>query len=117
LDADSYSSAVKGMSVKILHVVAHQQGQNQLCGDVTNAFVQAYINKKVYAVAGLEFGLKLVGNILIIRKALYGLVSSSERWHSHFTDMLRGLNFVPTRSDADVWIIRLNKDKNAYEYI
>jgi hypothetical protein len=88
------------VSVKILHVVAHQQGQNQLCGNVTNAFVQAYTNKKVYAVAGLEFGLELVGKIVIIRKGLYGLVSSSERWHYHSTDTLRGLNFVPTRSDA-----------------
>jgi hypothetical protein len=116
LDNDSYSTTVKGVSVKILHVVAHQQDQNQLCGHVTNAFVQAYTNEKVYAVAGLEFGLELVGKIVIIRKALYGLVSSSERWHSPFTDTLRGLNFIPTRSDANVWI-RLGKDKKAYEYI
>jgi hypothetical protein len=84
LDKDSYSLRVKGVSVKILHVLAHQQDQNQLCGDVTNAFVQAYINKKVYAVAGLEFGLESVDKILIIQKALYGLASSSERWHSHY---------------------------------
>jgi hypothetical protein len=116
LDNDSYSSTVKGVSVKILHVVAHQQGQNQLCGDVTNAFVQAYTNKKVYTIAGLEFGLESVDKIVIIRKALYGLVSSSKRWHSHFADTLRGLDFVPTRSDADGWI-RLDKDKKAYEYI
>ncbi len=48
--------------------------------------------------------LDTTGQIVIIRKALYGLVSSSERWHSHFAERLRGLNFVPTRSDADVWI-------------
>jgi hypothetical protein len=116
LDNHSYSSTVKGVSVKLLHAVAHQQDQNQLCGNVMNAFVQAYANEKVYAVAGLEFGLESVGKIVIIRKVLYGLVSSSERWHSHFADTLRGLNFVPTRSDADVWI-RLDKDKKAYKYI
>jgi hypothetical protein len=102
LDNDSYSLTVKGVSFKILHVVAHQQGQNPVWGDVINAFVQAYTNKKVHAVAGLEFGLELVGKIVIVWKTLYGLASSSKRWHSHFPDTLRGLNFVPTRSDANV---------------
>jgi hypothetical protein len=63
-----------------------------------------------------ECGKEIAGQIVIIRKALYGLVSSSERWHSHFADTIRGLGFVPTRSDADVWI-RLSKDKRRYEYI
>jgi hypothetical protein len=43
-------------------------------------------------------------------------VSSSERWQSHFANMLRGLDFEPTRLDADVWI-RLDKDKKGYECI
>jgi hypothetical protein len=50
-----------------------------------------------------------VGQIVIIRKALYILASSSDKWHSYFADILRGLNFVPTRLDADVWI-RLGED-------
>jgi hypothetical protein len=116
LDHDVYSSTVKGISVKILHVIAHQQKLKQLCGDVTNAFVNAYTNEKVYAVAGLEFGEEAVGKIVIIRKALYGLASSAERWHSHFADTLRGLGFTPTRYDNDVWI-RPSENKKGYEYI
>jgi hypothetical protein len=116
LDHNVYSSTVKGISVKILHVIAHQQKLKQLCGDVTNAFVNAYTNKKVYAVAGLEFGEEAVGKIVIIRKALYGLASSAERWNLHFADTLRGLGFKPIRYDADVWI-RKSADKRGYEYI
>jgi hypothetical protein len=36
LNHDVYSSTVKGISVKILHVIAHQQKLKQLCRDVTS---------------------------------------------------------------------------------
>jgi hypothetical protein len=110
LDNNISSSTVKGISMKILPVIAHQQEQKQLCNNVTNASVQVHTNKDLFAVAGLKFGLEYLGQIVIIRKALDRLVPSSEKWHSYFADILRGLNFVPTRSDADVWI-RLSDDK------
>ena len=56
LNHDIYSSTVKGVSVKLLHVIAHKTGMTQLCGDVSNAYVNAFTNEKVYAVAGKEFG-------------------------------------------------------------
>jgi hypothetical protein len=86
LDHDIYSLTVKGISVKLLHVIAHKANLKQLCGDVANTYVNAYIKEKVYAKAGPEFGSNLVGSIVIIRKALYGLQSSLERWHAHFAD-------------------------------
>jgi hypothetical protein len=46
---DIYSSTVKGISVKLLHVIAHKRGLKQLCGDVGNAYINAYMNEKVYA--------------------------------------------------------------------
>ena len=110
-----YSSTVKPISVKILHVIAHKQGLEQLCGDVGNAYVNAYTNERVYATAGPEFG-KHEGKTVIIQKALYGLVSSSERWHAHFSDTLRGLGFKTTRYDNDVWIKR-SDDGKYYEYL
>jgi hypothetical protein len=107
---------VKGVSVKLLHVVAHKTGMSQLCGDVGNAYVNAFTNKKVYAVAGKEFGPALEGCVIIIVKALYGLRTSSERWYAHFTDSLRGIGFAQTRYDNDVWI-RLNAGKECYDYV
>jgi Reverse transcriptase (RNA-dependent DNA polymerase) len=101
LNIDIYSSMVKSISVKLLHVIAHKKDLKQLCHDVESAYVNAYTNKKVYTVAGPEFG-TLEGSIVIIRKALYGLRSSSERWHAHFADTLCSMEFVPTRYDKDV---------------
>jgi hypothetical protein len=116
LDHNIYSSTVKGVSVKLLHVIAHKTGMSQLCGDVGNAYVNAFTNEKVYAVAGNEFGESLQGCIIIIRKALYGLRTSSERWYAHFADSLRGIGFTQTRYDKDVWI-RLNEKGDCYDYV
>jgi hypothetical protein len=88
-DTPVYSSTVKSISVQLLHVIAHKAQLKQLCGDIGNAFVNAYTNEKVYVSrAGKEFG-EHEGKVIIIRKALYGLRSSSERFHSHVADTLR----------------------------
>jgi hypothetical protein len=111
-----YSSTVKGISVKLLHVISHKGGLEQLCGDVSLAFVNAYTKELVYAIAGPEFG-EHCGKTVVIRKALYGLSSSAERWHSHFADTLRSLGFKQTRFDNDVWL-KLNKNESSsYDYI
>jgi hypothetical protein len=110
-----YSSTVKGISVRLLHVIAHKAGLKQLVGDVGNAYVNADTNEKVWARAGKEFG-ELEGSVIIIKKALYGLATSGERWHKHFADSLLGLGFTPTRYDRDVWL-RKYKDGKSYEYI
>jgi hypothetical protein len=52
-------------------------------------------------VAGLEFGEEAAGQIVIIRKALYGLALSSEQWHSHFANTLRSLGFTLTQYDSN----------------
>ena len=56
------------------------------------------------------------GIIVIILRVLYGLRTSSERWHTHLVDTLRGFNFNPTRYDNDVWI-RQYEDGDCYNYI
>ena len=88
LDHNIYSTTVKSISVKLLQVIAHKANLKILCGNIGNAYVNAYTNKKVYAIAGDEFGKAMKGSIVIIVRALYGLRTSSERWHAHLADTL-----------------------------
>ena len=48
--------------------------------DVGNAYLEAETKEKVYVIAGSEFG-EQEGNILVIKRALYGLKSSGLRCH------------------------------------
>ena len=116
LDHDIYSTTVKSISVKLLQVIAHKSNLEILCGDIGNAYVNAYTNENLYAIAGDEFRKAMKGIIVIIVRALYGLRTSSERWHAHLANTLRGFNFKPTRYDNDVWI-RQHEDGDCYGYI
>ena len=116
LDHDIYSVSVKSVSVNLLQVIAHKANLESLCGNIGNAYVNAYTNKKVYAIAGDEFRKAMEGSIVTIVRALYGLRTSSKRWHAHLADKLRGFNFKPTRYDNNVWI-RQHEDGNCYDYI
>ena len=116
LDNDIYSTTVNSISVNLLQVKAHKANLEILCGDIGNAYVNAYTKEKVYSIAGDEFGKAMKGSIVIIVRALYGMRTSSESWHAHLADTLRGFNFKPTRYDNDVWI-RQYEDGDCYDYI
>ena len=55
--------------------------------NVGNAYLEAWTRKKLYNVAGSEFGL-LKGHILIVDRALYGLRSSGARWAERLANLL-----------------------------
>lgn len=46
------ATVVKGISVRLLSVIAHRDGLTELCGDIGNAFIQAKTNEKVYTRCG-----------------------------------------------------------------
>ena len=109
------ATVVKGISVRLLDLIADAQGLSVLCGDIGNAFIQADTKEKIYTSVGEEFG-EYKGMIAIIVKALYGLTTSAERFHTLFADFLRSVGFIPTRFDRDVWM-RLRDDESGYDYI
>ena len=62
----------------------------QVCAaDIGNAFLYGETREKAYVVAGPEFGPEVEGKRMIIEKSLYGLKSSSLRFHEHLSKRLR----------------------------
>jgi hypothetical protein len=108
-------SGVVGMeSVRICFVLA-KLNELEICdGDIGNAFLYGKTKEKVFIIAGPEFGPKLQGKHLIISKALYGLKSSSARFHEHLSATLRKLGFRPSKADYDLWMKPVG---DHYEYI
>ncbi len=115
MSVNSRSTVVKGISVRLLDLIAHRDNLQALCGDIGNAFITADCMEKIYSRAGPEFGDR-EGSILVFQKALYGLRSSSRAFRTHFADFLRSLGFFATRYDRDVWM-RLKDDKSGYDYV
>ena len=91
-------------------------GLKQLCGDVSNAYVNANTSHKVYVpVAEPKFGSR-AGQMIVNKCALYGISASGDDWYWHYSTTLRLVGFAPTRFDRDFWI-KLAESGDHYENI
>jgi hypothetical protein len=107
---------VKGVSVQLLNLITHRDNLQVLCGNIGNAFITAECLEKVYTRAGPEFR-EREGSILVFRKALYGLRSSSRAFRAHFADFLKSMGFIATRYEiGDIWM-RERETKDGYDYL
>ncbi|CAJ1950956.1 unnamed protein product [Cylindrotheca closterium] len=114
----TYSTVVSRDSVWILLMIAALNGLDLQCTDIQNAFLTAPAIKKCYLVAGPEFG-EEEGKVFIIRRALYGLKTSSAAFRSHLAEPLEDLGFSSSTADPDVWMRAAVKPdgEEYYEYI
>jgi Reverse transcriptase (RNA-dependent DNA polymerase) len=108
-----YSGVVSLQGIHILVFLAELNKLELWATDIGNAYLKATTSKKVYIIAGSEFG-DLKGHVLVINKALYGLQTLGKRWHEQLANCLRDLGFQPCVVEPDIWL-RVNHD--VYEYI
>jgi hypothetical protein len=59
-----------------------------MAGDIGNAYLNAETTEKVYMIAGPKFG-KQAGKVIVIHRALYGLMSSGAAFHAHLNNTLQ----------------------------
>src|SRR5688500_7223411 len=111
---DVYSGVVGMDTVRMGFILADLNGLLVVAGDVGNAYLNSRTKELVYFKAGPEFPPKLRGKRLLCYKALYGLKSSSARFHEHLSVALRKLGFRPSKADPDLWIKQVD---DHYEYI
>ena len=83
--------------------------------DIGNAYLEAPQEEKLYIVGGPEFE-DSEGSIVTFSKALYGLKSFGRRWAETLHDMLKDMDFTPSRADQCVWL-KKNIKLNLFEYI
>ncbi len=110
---DIFSGVVGMETVRIGFLIAAMNNLKVCAADIGNAFLYGTTKEKVFIVAGKEFGTDQ-GKWLIIDKGLYGLRSSSARFHEHLSNKLRQMGYSPSRADPDFW---MKKVGDRYEYI
>ena len=97
----TYSSVVCRDSVRIALTIAALNNLSVMACDIQNAYLPAECREKIWTWAGPEFGSKS-GSIMIVRKALYGLMGSGAAFRAHLAEKLHDIGFIPTRADPDV---------------
>jgi Reverse transcriptase (RNA-dependent DNA polymerase) len=90
--------------VRIAFLIAALNGLEVIIFDVRNAYLNANTTEKLYCYAGKEFRMDLEGKMLIIRRALYGLKSSSAVYRAHFAQTLIEMGYTTCKADPDIWL-------------
>jgi Reverse transcriptase (RNA-dependent DNA polymerase) len=113
----TYSSTISDISVRLLMLILIQNSLELMVGDVVNAFLTAPCAEKLWSIAGSEFQHQgKEGSKVILKRALYGLKTSSRSFHEFFGDKLRRMGFTCSRADLDLWI-KKSEDYEGYDYI
>ena len=117
-----YASTMKGISARLLMLIASANKLDVLCGDIQSAYLYASNKLQTYVRLGKEFNVLddsiAEGSLATVEQALYGLPTSANRWHQHLAESLRRMGFLPTRYDQDVWYIDHKDPKTpGYDYI
>ena len=110
-----YSGVVSLRNLKLVIFLGKLNNLELWGADIGNAYLEAPTEKKLYIVAGPEFE-DWEGYILTFSKALYGLKSSGKRWAETLHDILKDMNFIPSRADQCIWM-KKNIKLNLYQYI
>ena len=120
----TYSTVVSRDSVRIILLIAALNDLDILSGDIQNAYLTAPNREKVWIRAGDEFkyvsGMQdLIGKILIVTRALYGLKSAGASFRAFLAEKLDSMSFKSSVADPDVWLrpaVKPDKEEY-YEYI
>jgi hypothetical protein len=116
IDNEDVYSGVMGMeTVRLGFLLAEMNGLKVCAADISSAFLYSKTRERRYIIAGPEEFGALEGEKLVIDKGLYGLRTSSARFHEHLACKLRKMGYVPSKADADFWM-KKHKDGH-YEYI
>ena len=110
---ETYSGVVSMETIRTAFVLSAMNNLEVCAADISTAFLYGKTREKVYVIAGKEFG-KHAGKRMIIDKGLYGLKSSSARFHEHLSARLRKMGFKPSKADFDLWLRPMG---DHYEYV
>ena len=71
--------------------------------DIQNAYLTVKCQKKIWTIAGPEFGAE-EGTLMIVKMALYGIKLSGAAFRAKLAGVLHDLKYMSTKADPDVWI-------------
>jgi hypothetical protein len=99
----TYLSVVSRDSVRIAFLLAALLDVDVMSCDISNAYLNAPCQEKIWFIAGPEFGSRQ-GQVVKIVRALYGLKSSGASWRSVLKQVIiDDLGFKPTIADPDAY--------------
>ena len=99
----TFAGVVSRESVLIAFTYSALNGLLVCAADIQNAYLQAPDSEKNYVICGPEFGLKNIGKIAVIVRALYGGKYANADYWRHVRHAMTELVLQSCKADPDVW--------------
>ena len=93
-----YSGVVSLRNLKLIIFLGKLNILELWVEDIGNAYLEESTEETLYIVAGPEIE-DWEGYILTFAKALYGLKSSGKRWGDTLHDILKDMNYIPSKAE------------------
>ena len=111
---DCFASLVSTKAVRLGFILSQVQNLKCITSDVGNAFLIAFTCKKIFVVAGPEFG-EYESKIMIMDKVVYGTKTAALCFHEALSIRVRCIGFQPSQAEPDFWWQKTKA--NGFEYV
>ena len=99
-----YAAVVSRESVRIAFTYAALNVLDVCMADIRNAYLQSPTSQTHYIICGPEFGMKNVGKVAIMHRAVYGVKTSGRDFRNHLRSCMEFINFTSCPTDPDDWM-------------
>ena len=116
----TYASIFSQERVRISFLLAALNDCEIIAGNIRNAYPYARTIEKILYRAGLECGPTVKGQVCVIVRALYGIMTSANAWRTRMYDTLQNrMGFQYSYADSDFWMKASTKSDGItyYTYI
>jgi hypothetical protein len=101
---DTFALVARMESVRLLFMLAAQEGWRVHHMDVKSAFLNDDLKEEVYVHQPLGFAIPgTEGKVLRLRKALYGLRQAPQAWNAKLDSTLKGMGFGQSPHEAAIY--------------
>jgi hypothetical protein len=103
---ETFSPVVKTATVRTVLTIAANKDWPVHQLDVNNAFLQGFLQEKVYCQQPAGFiDPARANDVCLLSKSLYGLKQAPRAWYSRFASFLTTIGFVCAKSDTSLFIL------------
>ena len=107
----TYASVVSRDSARIAFLLVALNDCDILCGDIGNAYLNAYTTENIYYRANLEWGDAMTGSVVVIIRSLYGFKKPANAWRTQLCTTLQN-----SYADNDVQMMADTKPNGTQYY-
>jgi hypothetical protein len=102
---ETWASVATMASLRVLVAISAKLGKQIYQMDVKNAFLNAELDETIFTVLreGFDDG---SGDVLLLRKSLYGLKQSPRQWFLCIDEKLKSIGFKPSGADQNLYLRR-----------